>query len=56
MEYAIQILEKEKRSIERSIKENYQVQDDMRRVRGELAKISKLKRAIKILKQKVKKR
>lgn len=50
MLYAIKTLEKEKKSIERNIRENNLMQADMRKATSELSKITELKKAIKILK------
>lgn len=52
MKYSINILESEKMRIDRSIKNNNLMNKDMRKAMAELSKISELKKAIKILKQK----
>jgi len=56
MQYAIETLEKEKKSIERNIRNNNLMQADIRKATQELSKITELKKAIKILKIKDKKR
>lgn len=50
MQYAIQALEKEKKTIERNIRSKNLMQSDMRKATKELAKITELKKAIKVLK------
>lgn len=52
MQYTIQILEKEKQLIERSIRENSLMQNNMKKATQDFSKITELKKAIKILKLK----
>ena len=49
-QYAILILEKEKKTIERNIRDNKLMQSNMRKATQELSKITELKKAIKVLK------
>jgi hypothetical protein len=55
MNYAITLLEKEKKKIDREIRIDNLMQQDMKKARAEMSKLNELKRAIKILKQKQKK-
>ena len=50
MEYAIQTLEKERRMIERNIRENNLMNSDMKQAKQEFSKVTALKKAIQILK------
>lgn len=50
MEYAINLLEKERRKIDQSVKKNDLMKKDMEKATKELSKITELKNAIKILK------
>ena len=52
MDYVIQLLEQEKKVIERSIKEKGLMQTDIRKDAKELLKITQIKKALKILKLK----
>ena len=52
MNYAIRLLESERKKIDRTIRSNNLMQQDMKKARAGLSKINELKRAIKILKQK----
>jgi hypothetical protein len=52
MNYAITLLEQEKKKIGREIRNDNLMQQDMKKARAEMSKINELKRAIKILKQK----
>lgn len=52
MKYAIQILETEKKNIERNIRDNNLMQDNMKKATQDFSKITELKKAIKILKLK----
>jgi len=49
MKHAIQTLENERKSIERKIRENNLMQNNMKIAAQELSKITQLKKAIKIL-------
>ena len=55
MEHAIRTLAKERKAIERNIRKNDLMKSDMKKARKELSKINELKKAIKILKQKISK-
>jgi hypothetical protein len=55
MNYVIQLLETEKKSIERSLRNNNLMHTDMQQAVKELAKITEIKRAVKMLKSKEKK-
>ena len=50
MQYAIQILEKEKKMIERNIRKKDLMKNDMGEATQEFSRITELKKAIKILK------
>jgi hypothetical protein len=52
MDYAINLLKSEKKKIDREIRNDNLMQQDMKKARAEMSKINELKRAIKILKQK----
>ena len=52
MDHVIQILEREKKLIERYIREADLLQNNMRMARLELLKVSEIKKAIKIIKLK----
>lgn len=52
MKYSINILESEKKRIDRNVKESSLMQKNIKEAMVELSKISELKKAIKILKQK----
>lgn len=52
MEYPLQILEKEKRKLEKRIKEEGLMKKDMQMAGIELRKVSQLKNAIKWIRQK----
>lgn len=52
MQYVIQLLETEKKNIERNIRDNNLMQNSMKKAGQELSKITELKKAIKILKLK----
>lgn len=54
MNYVIYILEREKKMIDREIRNDELMQQDMKKARIALSKINELKKAIKILKQKKK--
>lgn len=56
MEYVIQILQREKKSIERHIRNTNLMQTDMKEAVQELTKITAIKKAIKIIKLKNRKR
>ena len=55
MEYVIDLLEENKRYLERQIKKTGLMQTDMRNATKELHRVTELKKAIKILKQKQRK-
>ena len=50
MQYAIQILEKERKMIERNIRKKDLMKNDMKEATQEFSRITELKKAIKILK------
>lgn len=52
MDFVIDLLQSHQREIDRSVKNNDLMQKDMRMATRELAKVSQLKKAIKILKLK----
>lgn len=52
MDYAIQLLEKEKKLLESSIREQDLMRKNMRQASQYMKKISELKRAVKVLKTK----
>lgn len=56
MEYAIQLLEKERIKLDKSVKKNNLLQRDMTKATKEFSKITELKNAIKILKSKYRKK
>lgn len=56
MDYVIELLEENKKYLERNIRDNNLMQTNMRKATAELSQISQLKRAIKILKLKNNKR
>ncbi|WP_158500335.1 hypothetical protein [Sphingobacterium sp. ML3W] len=55
MDYVIELLEKNKKYLERNIRDNKLMQTNMKKATEELGQVSQLKRAIKILKLKNKK-
>lgn len=55
MEYAIGLLEKNRKHLERQLKRANLMQSDIHRAIQELHRVTELKRAIKILKQKQRK-
>lgn len=52
MLYVIQLLETEKKTIERNVRDNNLMQNSMKKAAQELSKITELKKAIKVLKNK----
>lgn len=56
MEYVIELLEDNKRYLERYIRDNNIMQKDMKQAAQQMGQINQLKRAIKILKLKTSKR
>lgn len=55
MQYVIQLLEAEQKSIDRDIRDNKLMQTNMKKATLQLSRLSELKKAIKILKLKEKK-
>ncbi|MGO1723017.1 hypothetical protein FM107_11070 [Sphingobacterium sp. JB170] len=56
MEYVIELLEENKKYLERNIRDNNLMQSNMKKATEQLSQVSQLKRAIKILKLKNNKR
>jgi len=56
MKFVIELLEENKKHIERNIRNNNMMHNDMRKATAQLAQVNQLKRAIKILKLKNNKR
>lgn len=56
MQYAIQLLEKEKKVLERNIRYNNLMHNNMNKDSEQLRQITQIKKAVKILKNKNKKR
>ncbi|MCL1650592.1 hypothetical protein M2T70_16645 [Elizabethkingia anophelis] len=52
MDYVIELLEENRKYLERHIRDNNLMQKDMKKATEELSQVSQLKRAIKILKLK----
>lgn len=55
MEFAINLLQAHKKAIDRNVKSSDLMQKDISRASRELAKVSELKKAIKVLKLNIKK-
>ena len=55
MEYVIELLEAEKRQIDRKIKDSGLMKKDMKKAMVELSKVTEIKKALKILKLKTNK-
>ncbi|MCG8318466.1 MAG: hypothetical protein MI921_03100 [Cytophagales bacterium] len=55
MEYVIELLEAEKRQIDRKIKDSGLMKKDMKKAVVELSKVTEIKKALKILKLKTNK-